>query len=201
MAACCVKYVPVVSSWVRMFILTSDCKLAVWFKDGVCCYYPSSSRALFDLALTWASPGRFVHHFLYKKLAYKRIKPPCPAPPCGESVACCPGVTVPDTLHATFSNACPCLNGQTVVLNYGSGSWGGNYQGACTNPVTLSLACVNLPPQTWRLTTGCPAAGTAKTASPTSATCSPLNLVFPAVSVAAACCNGAPLQAACTITA
>src|SRR2546423_7977963 len=105
------KCVPVTSSWVAAFILTCDGKLAVWFKDGACCYYPASSEALFDLALTWASPGKFVHHFLYKKLAYQLIKPPCPAAGCGQNCGECPGVTIPNTLHATLanSNGCACV--------------------------------------------------------------------------------------------
>jgi hypothetical protein len=57
MPTCCVQCVPVVSSWVKMFILTADCKLAVWFKDGACCYYPSSNQALFDIAPPAAAPA------------------------------------------------------------------------------------------------------------------------------------------------
>src|SRR4051812_48360272 len=109
MAITAKKCVPVQSSWVAMFILTCDGKLAVWFKDGACCYYPASSEALFDLALTWASPGKFVRAWLYKKLAYQLIKPPCPAAGCGHPCNACPETppnnTLPDTLTATVVKA------------------------------------------------------------------------------------------------
>src|SRR5579884_1605917 len=64
------------SSWVYAFILTCDDKLAVWFKrgrrrrrrhartggvPGVCCLYPTSDEALYDLAVSWWSAGHFVH--------------------------------------------------------------------------------------------------------------------------------------------
>jgi hypothetical protein len=89
-------YVPI-SSWVHAFILTCDNKLAVWFKKhvhhhhgiayggvpGVCCLYPGSDQSLFDLAITWYSPGHFVHQFLYRKMGYQIVQPPSPPFGCG----------------------------------------------------------------------------------------------------------------------
>src|SRR4051812_19501843 len=138
MAITAKKCVPVHSSWVRMFVLTCDGKLAVWFKDGACCYYPASSEALFNLALAWASAGKFVRHFLYKKLAYQLIKPPCPAAGCTVAVACCPAA-LPQTLHATLANAlrCACVSGSIpLTWNAATSKWEGTGNfGTCGHQV------------------------------------------------------------------
>ena len=103
------KCVPVRSSWVGQFILTCDDELAVQFRNGVCCLYPGTNAALFRIAISWPSPGKFVHLFLYKRLPYRLIKPPCPAQPCGGggtiTTACCPTDPVPMALHATLTGA------------------------------------------------------------------------------------------------
>jgi hypothetical protein len=102
------RCVLVESPWVHAFILTCDGKLAVWFKrrvrggrrvPGVCCYYPNTNRNFFNLAISWGRPGKFVHRFLYRRLAYQVIKPPCPAVGC-VATACCAN-NLPATLHAS----------------------------------------------------------------------------------------------------
>jgi hypothetical protein len=115
------------SRWVHAFILTCDDKLAVWFKrrvrggrrvPGVCCYYPNSNRNFFNLAITWGSPGKFVHRFLYRRLAYQIINPPCPAAGCNVAVNCCPAA-LPATLHASGTG----LGGSQALLWDGSQYW------------------------------------------------------------------------------
>jgi hypothetical protein len=106
------------SSWVHAFILTCDDRLAVWFKrghrryhgrrlggvPGVCCLYPRSNQALYNLAIVWGSPGKFVWRFLYKKMGYQLVKPPLtPCAGCGTTV----GVT---------SSENPSISGDTVTF-------------------------------------------------------------------------------------
>src|SRR5579872_2658460 len=126
MAITAERCVLVSSPWVHAFILTCDGKLAVWFKrrvrgrrvPGVCCLYPDTDRSYFDLAITWAGPGKFVHQFLYKRLAYRVIKPPCPAVGCSVTVSCCPAA-LPATLHASGSG----LGGSLALRWDGSQYW------------------------------------------------------------------------------
>ncbi len=89
------------SSWVHAFILTCDGRLAVWFKrgsrryhgqrlggvPGVCCLYPQSNQRLYNLAVVWGSPGKFVWRFLYRKMGYRLVQPPVtPCAGCGTAV-------------------------------------------------------------------------------------------------------------------
>jgi hypothetical protein len=140
------RCVLVSSRWVHAFILTCDDKLAVWFKrrvrggrgrgPGVCCYYPGSNRNFFNLAITWGDPGKFVHRFLYRRLGYRIINPPCPAAGCGVTTACCPAA-LPTTLHAACN-----LGAGTVALTYdGSKYWAGTAHPSCGDTVLLRLHC------------------------------------------------------------
>jgi hypothetical protein len=112
------------SHWVYATILTCDNQLAVWFRrgvhhrhgvayggvPGVCCLYPTTqgelAEALYDLALVWHSEGKWVHHFLYRKLPYRIVSPP--ALPCGQCITSCSvttsivGNTV--TINVTVTN-------------------------------------------------------------------------------------------------
>jgi hypothetical protein len=165
--------VPVASSWVRQFILTCDNQLAVEFLNGVCCLYPSSSRALFEVAITWASPGKFVHAFLYKRLAYRLIKSPCPAQPCGGGgtfiqTACCAN-TISSALHATITGG-GASNGSYPLTYDGTlfpPGWAGIIPGTtCGIKFDCGLG------STWELGIAGP------TYNPASVSCSPLNVVF-----------------------
>ena len=138
------KCVPVASSWVQQFVLTCDDKLAVQFENGVCCLYPASNKALFDIAITWPSPGKFVHAFLYKKLAYTLIKPPCPATPCpGGAVqtGCCPN-TIPATLYATIAGGGAGIDGSyAIAYDAAFASWKNTAPiGTCPTG-TLAFTC------------------------------------------------------------
>ena len=106
------------SRWVAGFVWTCDDKLAVQFKDGACCYYPSSGVMHCQLALTWPSPGKFVWRFLYKILPYKLIKNPCAIQiGCGVTVPCAVH-PIPQTLHVTITSGCSDINGQSRALTY-----------------------------------------------------------------------------------
>jgi hypothetical protein len=139
------RCVLVSSHWVHAFILTCDNKLAVWFKrrvrggrvPGVCCYYPGSNRNFFNLAITWGSPGKFVRRFLYRRLGYQIINPPCPAAGCGVTTACC-GNALPATLHA----ACNLGAGTVALLYDGTQYWKGTASPSCGDAVRLRLSCV-----------------------------------------------------------
>jgi hypothetical protein len=141
------RCVPVTSPWVHAFILTCDGKLAVWFKrrargggrrvPGVCCYYPGTNRNYFNLAITWGSPGKFVHRFLYRRLGYQVIKPPCPAAGCGVPTPCCTQA-LPTTLHATGDS----LGVGTFPLTYdGSQYWKGSCSPSCGDAVQVRFQC------------------------------------------------------------
>ncbi len=130
--------VAVRSSWIAMVILMCDNTLSVLFKDGFCCNYPRTSAAHFRAMLAAPSKGRWLHRNLYKILPYRPIRLPCPAAGCGQTIACCPGVTIPNTLHATVN-----LGGGTVVLTYdGSEYWSaGGIALNCGDVISLRLAC------------------------------------------------------------
>ena len=182
------KCVPVASSWVQQFVLTCDDKLAVQFENGVCCLYPASTKALFDAAISWPSPGKFVHAFLYKKLAYKLIKPPCPAQPCGSvSTTCCPNA-ISATLYATIT---------------GGGIYDGSYalvwDGHTSPPTWASIATLGTcgisfpcsPADAWVLRI----AGISY--DPTSVTCAAFQVTFTGVDLTL--CGG-PAGATFTVT-
>jgi hypothetical protein len=187
--------VPVSSHWVLQFILTVNCELAVWFKNGVCCLYPGTTQAWFNQAVAAASPGHYIHQFLYKKMPYQLIRPPCPPP--GIFNACC-GNRLPATLHATIANvsgaACAAT---TIALDYDAGAqgWiGSGPLGSCGHPVKLTLTCI-APGGTCSdltltvvFTDGCALGGGQ---APSSCACSPLSLdyTFPLPVP----CGGAPL--------
>ena len=189
------KCVPVTSSWVSQFVLTCNNELAVQFRNGVCCLYPMTNAALFQIAICWPSPGKFVHQFLYKKLPYILIKPPCPAQPCGGiTTACCPADPVPTALHATFTGAGG-LDG-TYALTYDSTisepTWTTVNAFTCTGlPSPLIFACKTFG-SAWLATIGShgysPSAGS---------TCSPFVQRFTGVDLTA--CGG-PTGATITVT-
>jgi len=111
------------STWVFAVMLTCDNLLAIQFKrrlrnlrlsgqrrgiklgfvPGVVCLYPGTTEKWFNLALVWASKGKYVWEFLYKKMPYKVI--PAPAGPFG----------CKDTLIAT-SSVNPSAVGQSVTF-------------------------------------------------------------------------------------
>jgi hypothetical protein len=125
--------VPVVSRWVRQFILMDTCELAVQFKNhrgDVCCLYPRTNKTLFDLAISWPSPGKFVHRFLYRKWPYKLIVPPCRGVsalgPAGRVFTTCG--CLPPTVYASIQG----VPGFVVLTYDGVGTWAG--QGLQTEP-------------------------------------------------------------------
>jgi hypothetical protein len=138
--SCNGQCVPVVSRWVRQFILTADCELAVWFKNGVCCLYPHTSKPWFDNAIAAPRPGHYVHQALYKKMAYKLIRPPCPPAGGGIATTCCTN-TLPTTLHATVN-----LVATTVVLTWdGTFYWASpDYTTTCGDIMRFRFACAGL---------------------------------------------------------
>ena len=174
------------SSWVFAFILTCDDKLAVWFKrrrrrrrgrpaggvPGVCCLYPAAGAALYHLACAWHTPGKFVHQFLYRKLAYQIVAPPkLPCGPCGAggsgtvTVPCCSN-PLPQTLHVTFTGA---LSGSYALTWDGAHTWTNTNVTGCGGAVVSSdLSCAS---GHWSLTLGA-------SSGIGSGTCSPLSLSF-----------------------
>ncbi len=64
---------------------------------------------------------------------------------CGQTYCCCPGVTVPDSLHAALSDQsnCSCVSG-TLTLTWDAANlwWQGTGPfGTCGRNVTLTLYC------------------------------------------------------------
>lgn len=117
------------------FILTAGCELAVWFKNGVCCLYPHTTQAWFIRAVAAPSPGHYVHQFLYKKMPYRLIRPPCPAVGGGggggtTQTSCCTD-PVPNTLHATITNDSALNGSYALTHNATSDHW--LYTGAFGN--------------------------------------------------------------------
>jgi hypothetical protein len=135
------KCVQPISSWVYQWILGCNGEFAVQFMQhvhrsrgvalggvpGVTCWYPGAPASFFDVALVYPGPGKFVHHFLYKRLPYTLIKDPCPPADCGQLTTCCPGVFIPNTLYATISNRTGNLTTlpDTIVITWdaGQGQW------------------------------------------------------------------------------
>ena len=167
--------VPVVSSWVRQFILTCNNELAVQFRNGVCCLYPKTTKAHFQIAIAAPSPGKFVHQYLFKKLAYQLIKPPCPAAPCGVTTACCPGDPVPTTVHATITGGGALDGVYAMVYDAGLSRWVSTTDlGSCAAG-TFYLECATGP--TWRIKCG------AVFSTVTTVVCNPLSLTFGTVNL------------------
>jgi hypothetical protein len=64
-----------------------DGSLTLLFKDGTSCWYPNATGPYFEIGITYPSPGRFVWHWLYRILPYRKIRLPCPAAGCQTSVS------------------------------------------------------------------------------------------------------------------
>lgn len=106
---------------------------------------------------------------------------------------CCPGVLLPATVTAAFSNAtgtCTCLNGASVALTaLAPGSWQGN-AALCSGPATTVVLYCSGGQFHLSITSADPGACAAFFAgAPTSAACSPLSLIWSAVTVMG-CCAG-----------
>jgi hypothetical protein len=196
------------SSWVHAFAKMCDGSLAVWFKRGghryhgvrlggvpnVCCWYPNAPPHYYDLAIVWPSAGKFVWRFLYRRLVYRLIAPPC-APAllgCGVSTACCPGHTIPTTLHLTVTDngGCACLAGsQILTWNSARGGWESAISG-CSSILDVFLSCSAAPNWTlsFGLTQNCGGIDVAATAT---ATCSPFAITFSGITMTnTGCCVG-----------
>jgi hypothetical protein len=176
------------SSWVHAFILTCDNKLAVWYKrhvrhvhhhagggvPGVCCLYPGSSKALYDLAVVWWSPGHFVHRFLYKIMAYVIVAPP--KMPCGGDcgggvqTVCCAS-PLPNTLYATFTGGVSLT--VPMDINVAQTTWvsRGNTFGSCM-PSNVLFYCNPADGTFWLVVPGA-AGGNDNYNPPTSLNCGP----------------------------
>lgn len=105
--------------------------------------------------------------------------------PGGQATACCPGVTVPNTLHATLSGGsggCTCLNGLSIPLTWNGSGWAGTYSGCGTGPYPLNLACLG---GNWAITSS----GCIQGKPATSVSCSPLSLGFAGCNCFG-CCTG-----------
>jgi hypothetical protein len=195
------------SSWVYAFILTCDNLLAVWFKrgrrrrrhhvrtggvPGVCCLYPTSNKALYDLAVSGPSAGRFVHRFLYKKLPYQLVQPP--PLPCAGCGGCCPDVTLPGTLHVTFTGA---VSGSAVLAG-GPDIWSGSAVlcgGARSNIVFNATA---YPYCRLDLLTGDTGSCVGYNLSATSVSCRPFVAILPVGGQPPGCCDGLSFTATVT---
>jgi hypothetical protein len=101
------RCIPVVSSGVDQVIQMCDGRLALLFRNGACCYYPATDVRYFELALVWASKGKYVWEFLgripHRIQAYRLIPLPCPAAGC-------------QTSTGVQSSANPSNSGQAVTF-------------------------------------------------------------------------------------
>jgi hypothetical protein len=194
--------VSVASHWVRYFILTCDLKLAVQFYDGhhphhprvhhpkpdVCCYYPNTNVNYFNLAIA-SDPGRFVHAYLYKKLPYLRIKPPCPA------VNCCTGTSTQyPTLSATLVNVagCSCVAG-TYSLPWDSSvsAWRNTAAFLVCGGKALNLTVTCSGNGVWQISGDCAGSSFYTNTQATQVQAFPnFSLTFPEATVSAVCCSG-----------
>ena len=193
--------VAVVSSWVRYFILTCDDTLAVQFYDSrhphhprkshprpdVCCLYPDAGVSYFNLALVWNSPGRFVHHFLYRKMPYLLVPPPCPAAGCGVLVPCCP---VPVSTHLTATLTGDLRGSYPLVYRPSPNVWVSDPVTFCgTSTSVIQLSCQGT---VWEAVITGDVNGCQTGQTPASSvSCSPLDLVFnPMQTLFPGCCQG-----------
>lgn len=151
------KCFPVVSTWAYQAILMCDDSLAIQYKHdihthhkvryggvpGVVCWYPNTPLSFFDLIVVWQGPGEFVHKFLYKKWPYQIIANPCPPKGCGQQVACCPGLSIPNTLYVTLTSTLTCLNGSyPITWHNPTQSWVNQANlNLCGLSATMNLQC------------------------------------------------------------
>lgn len=104
----------------------------------------------------------------------------------GQSVPCC-SVLIANTLHATISGGCSCIN-TSVELNWnaglgGSGGWTGTASttgSPCQTPLTVNVfKCTGAGITSWQANFWCGVnvSDGSVTADPSSS-CNPLNLIF-----------------------
>lgn len=140
---------------------------------GVCCYYPTTNRNFFNLALIWGGAGHFVRRFLHRRMPYRIIKPPCPAAGCGVQTACCAS-TLPTTLHLSLS-----LDGSTVVLTWdGSTFWAGSAAVSCGDGLTWRLSCVGSDVGGLKLEVSCNGGTWQPTTQAIGGSCDPLSVTY-----------------------
>jgi hypothetical protein len=177
MPTCLVQCIPVTSSWIEEIILTENCNLAVWFKNGFCCVYPQLDTPWFENMLVAPSKGHFHRSLIYKRFPYQAIRPPCP-PLQGVTVPCCPN-PIPPTLYATVTNAGVC-NGtypltHSVILGIDTWQMNGTF-GSCGIGNWLKLTCTTtITGNAWSLES---LQGGGGPYAPTSAQCSPIDIIF-----------------------
>jgi len=182
MAAQNAKFCTAVSShWILMAILMCDETLSVWFKHGICVNYRGSNVNHYRQMVAAASPVRWLHRNLYRILPYKIIPLPCPAAGCTIQNTCCPGISIPQTLHGTnlhyqlHPNQNIPLTYQTAGTVPGDGVSAPFWQGSGTDGLIASLWCTS--GATWDLELYYGAADYADQ-TPTSVNCNPIDLVW-----------------------
>jgi hypothetical protein len=166
---------------------------------GLCCLFPGTGPAHYQLACAWRSPGQFVHGFLYRKFGCRPVAPP--RVPCGP----CPGQGgsgsigspycpngLPATMHITFTGAAS----GSVALTYNPvlGAWTGATVlcGGDSSQIVLSCLAVVGGGYGWFLSLvaasrGCAVVGAVAASS---AVCSPFNVVFNFTGAPPTCCAG-----------
>jgi len=135
---------------------------------------------------------------------------PCCCGGGGAATACCPGVPLPNTLHATLTSGnCPNLNGVGITLTYqadwgSAGYFGMDGWGAVTNPapggtheITLILNCKTAVSQ-WQLMYECINSG-GFVPQPGS-TCTPFSQVFSVSGIPQGCCPAGGAAGVVTVT-
>jgi hypothetical protein len=104
----------------------------------VTCYYPQAPAAYIRIAKGYASPGKFVHAYLYRILPYQLIRNPCPVQDCGVQVACCPSNTLPTTLYGTITGSGNMDGSYPFVWNATDMAWeNAGAFGTCANGLRL----------------------------------------------------------------
>ena len=172
MPPCQVQCVPTPQSrWLQMVILTANCTLACWFRNGFCCEYPRLNQTWFQLLAGAARPGHLHRLLIYKRFPYRRIRPPCPPPAGGVQTACCVNA-IPTTLHVT-------CQGSTAALTYdGTRYWTGTVTPACGDSISVRLFCTAIGPggANWGFEFNCGNGYIA--ANAVQSNCNPLQLTF-----------------------
>jgi hypothetical protein len=147
-------------------------------------FYPTASFQDYVISLTTDQEAQITN---YADLQVVLIEGAAP-------INCCPGVSLPAVLTATFSNGtgtCSCLNGQTVLLTLGAfgnpNAWGGMMSGgACGSGTVLFLSCSG---GTFALTANGPCGFAGQIQG--TYTCSPVSIVFAGIGFPPmSCCNG-----------